>query len=96
MEKTQKIETLEMKIALLELEKNKLTAENARIKATDDAGSKMFQSVIRIQESLEDFEGDKRSPLRPMNHRFSTQDRIRSFGGSNHEPLYQTFIGRFR
>ena len=31
-EKTQKIETLEMKIALLELEKNKFAAENARIK----------------------------------------------------------------
>ena len=31
-EKSQKIETLEMKIALLELEKNKFAAENARIK----------------------------------------------------------------
>ena len=31
-EKAQKIEALEMKIALLELEKNKFAAENARIK----------------------------------------------------------------
>ena len=97
-EKDQKIEALEMKIALLELEKNKLTAENGRIKAADDAGSKMFQSVVRIQESLEDFECErtKRSPLRPMCQRFSTHDRIRSFGSNNQEPLYQTFIGRFK
>ena len=45
-DKAQKIEALEMKIALLELEKNKFAAENTRIK--DDNYSRAYDSIVRI------------------------------------------------
>ena len=49
--KVQKIEELEMKVALLQLEKNKLKGENHRIQESASHAHKMTETLSQIKET---------------------------------------------